>query len=31
VMAELKKINESVTAHAAELLAEPAKAESLLK
>jgi hypothetical protein len=31
VLAELKRINESVAAHAAELLADPAKAEALLK
>jgi hypothetical protein len=31
VMAELKKINEQITAHAAELLADPAKAETILK
>jgi hypothetical protein len=30
-LAELKKINETITAHAAGLLADPAKAESLLK
>ena len=31
VMAELKKINDTITAHAAELLADPSKAEFLLK
>lgn len=31
VMAELKKINDQITSHAAELLADPSKAESLLK
>ena len=31
ILAELKKINDGVTAHAAELLADPSKAESLLK
>jgi hypothetical protein len=31
VMAELKKIDEQITSHAAELLADPAKAETLLK
>jgi len=31
ILAELKKINETITAHAAELLADPAKAEVLLK
>ena len=31
VLAELKKINEAVAGHAAELLADPAKAEEILK
>ena len=31
VMAELKKINEQISTHAAELLADPAKADALLK
>ena len=31
VMTELKKINDQITAHAAELLADPSKAESVLK
>jgi hypothetical protein len=31
VMAELKKVNDQITAHAAELLANPSKAEDLLK